>query len=76
MGLDTTEQLRQTLLQPFSNLFDVHERYIPDPSLDTAVVRPMQSASFRSLFLIDLLLLAYATNRTTETDADVEWHDD
>jgi hypothetical protein len=76
MGLDTTEQLRQTLLQPFGNLFDVHERYIPDSSLDTAVVSPMQPASLRSLFLIDLLLLAYATNRAAETDADVEGHED
>jgi hypothetical protein len=34
----------------------------------------MQSAPLRSLFLIDLLLLANATDRAAKPDADVESH--
>lgn len=34
----------------------------------------MQPAAIRSLFLIDLLLLAYATDGAAKTDADVERH--
>jgi hypothetical protein len=34
----------------------------------------MQPASLRSLFLNDLLLLAYAADSATKTDTDVEGH--
>src|ERR1700722_18834816 len=64
--LHTPKQVRQTLLQPFGDLLDGHQRDIPNPSLDAAVVRPMQSALFRSLFLIDFLLLANAADRAAK----------
>jgi hypothetical protein len=74
LHLHAAKQLRQTLPQSSGNLFNVHQRHIPDPSLDTAVVRPVQPAPLRSLFLIDLLLLANTANRTAESDADIERH--
>ena len=66
--------VEKTLVSPFCDLLDIHQRNIPDPSLDTAVVRPMQPASLRSLFLIDLLFLANATDCAAKTDADIEGH--
>jgi hypothetical protein len=71
---DTAEQVRQVFLQPFGNLLDIHERYLPDAALDPAVVRAVQPAPLGSLLLIDLLFLPYASNGATETDADVERH--
>jgi hypothetical protein len=60
--LDPTEQLRQALLQPLGDLLDIHQRHIPDPALDPAVVGPVQPATFGGLFLIDPLFLADATD--------------
>ena len=74
ISLDPAEQFGQTLLQTLGNSLYIQKRNVPDPSFDTAVVRAMQSASFRSFFLIDLLLLAYATDCATKTDADIEGH--
>jgi DNA-binding NarL/FixJ family response regulator len=53
-------------------LADIHQRHIPDAALDTAVVRPMQAGSLGSLFLIDLLFLAYATDGAAKPDANIE----
>jgi hypothetical protein len=43
-------------------------------SLDAAVVRPVQSASLRSLFLVDPLFLPYAADCPAKPDADIERH--
>jgi hypothetical protein len=40
--------------------FDIHQRNLSRAALDATAVRPVQSASLRSLFLIDLLFLANA----------------
>lgn len=42
--------------------------------LDAAVVRPVQPAALRRLFLIDLLFLADAADGTAKSYADVERH--
>ena len=68
------EELRYFLLKPLGNFFDVDERYISNASLNSTVISPVQSTSFRSFLLTDPLLLPYATNRSPKTDADVEWH--
>jgi hypothetical protein len=34
----------------------------------------MQPATLGSLFLIDLLFLAHATDCAAKTDADIDWH--
>src|SRR5713101_1967813 len=72
--LDPHEQVGEALPQPFSNLLDVHQGYVPDAAFDPAVVRPVQPAPLSGLFLIDPLLLAYATDGTAKSDADVEGH--
>jgi len=74
LNSDSAKQFSQTLPQSAGDLLDIHQRHISDPALYAAVVRPMQPASFRSLFLIDLLLLAHATDRAAKPDADVDGH--
>jgi len=71
---NAAEQIRQTGLQAFGDLPNVHERHVPNPALDPAVVRPVHPAALRSLFLIDLLLLTDAANGAAKSDADVERH--
>jgi len=66
---NATEQFSQTFPQSSGNLLDIHQRHVPDSSFDTAVVRAMQPTSLRSLFLIDLLLLAYSAGCAAKTDA-------
>jgi hypothetical protein len=72
--LDATKQLRNTFLQSFGNLLNIHERHVPDPAFNSAVVRPVQSASLGGLFLINSQLLAHAADRPAKTDADIGWH--
>jgi integrase len=50
-----------------------HQRHVPDAALYAAVVRAMESAPFRGLFLIDLLFRAYATDGAAKSDAGIEW---
>ena len=71
---NAAKQLGQALFQPLRDLLDIHQRHIPDATLDATVVRPVQAASLGSLFLIDLLFLADATDRAAKPDADIEWH--
>jgi hypothetical protein len=71
---NAAEQSWQARLQPSSDLLDIHQRHVPDSPFDAAIVSPMQAAPFRSLFLIDLLGLAYATDCAAKTDADVDGH--
>jgi len=71
---DAPKQLWQALPQPLGDLLDIHQRHVSDPTLDAAVVRPMQPASLGGLFLIDLLLLAHAADRAAKADANVESH--
>jgi len=59
---------------PSGDLLDVHQRHVRDGSLNPAVVRPVHSAPLGSLFLIDVLFLAEATDRAAEPDADIESH--
>jgi hypothetical protein len=72
--LDASEQLGQAFPQPFGNLLDIEQRHVPNPSLDSAVVSPMQSAPFRSFLLVDPLRLAYAADCAAKTDADIDGH--
>lgn len=72
--LNPTEQLRQALPQPLRHLLDIHQRHIPNPALDSAVVGPVHPATLGGLFLIDLLFLADATDGATKSDADIEGH--
>ena len=51
-----------------------HAAASPDASLDAAVIRPVKSASLRSLFLIDSLFFANAPDGAAKTDANVERH--
>jgi len=69
-----SKQLGQVLFQSLCNFLDIYERHVPNSALNTAVVRPVQSASFGRLFLIDLLLLANATDRAAKPDANIERH--
>lgn len=71
---DPLKKTGKTCLQPLGNLLDVHQRHVPNPALDTAVVRPVQPASLRRLLLVDLLLLPDAADGATKSDADVQWH--
>lgn len=72
--LDATEQVRKSSSQPFGDLFDIPQGYISNAALDTAVVRPVQSASLGRLFLVDLLRFAYATDGAAKSAANVERH--
>ena len=74
LALDPLKKARQRRFQALGNFFDVHQRNIPHTALDSAVVRPMKAASLCRLFLIDLLLLADATNSATKPDANIYWH--
>ena len=60
----------ETLADPF----DIHERQISHSALHSAVVRPVEPATFRRLFLIDALMLPYASNRTAEPNSDIKGH--
>jgi hypothetical protein len=71
---NATEQVGQAPSQALRNPLDVHKGDVPHSALDAAVVRPVQSASFRCLFLIDLLLLAEASDSAAKTNADVDRH--
>jgi len=44
------------------------------PAFDSAVICPVQPASFRSLFLIDLLCFSHAADSPAKADADVQGH--
>jgi len=68
--LHATEQFRQALLQSLSDLFDIHQRHIPNATLDATVIRAVQSASFGGLFLIDSLFPTHAADRSAKTDTD------
>jgi len=58
----SVEQVREACSESLGYPFDVHKRHIPHTALNAAVIRPMQPAALRSLFLIDRLLLANATD--------------
>src|SRR5439155_5480041 len=68
------KQLRQASFQSFCYSFDIHQRNVPDSSLDPAVIRPVQPAPLCRLLLIDSLFLANTPERTAKADADVERH--
>ena len=72
--LNPVKQARQTRFQPFGDLFKIHQRNVPHPTLYAAVVCPVEAATLRCLFLIDLLLLANAADGTTKPDANIERH--
>jgi hypothetical protein len=72
----TAEQFRQTSFQTLRNPFDIHQRNVPHSPLYAAVVRPVQPATLRCLFLIDPLLLAYATDCAAKPDPNIDGHID
>jgi hypothetical protein len=69
-----SKQLGQVLFQSLCNCLDIYERDISDTSFNAAIVRSVQTAPLSCLFLIDLLLLAYTTDRAAKPGADIEWH--
>jgi hypothetical protein len=71
---DALEQPSQARFQSFADLLNVQQRHVPHSTLDPAVVRPMQPASLRSLFLVNALLFPYAADGAAKADADVEGH--
>lgn len=58
--LDPLKQFRQGRPQSFGNSLNVYKREIAYTPFHAAVIRPVQAAPVRSLFLIDPLLLADA----------------
>ena len=71
---DAAKQLPQADPKPVGNLFDVNQGQIPHSPLNAAVVRAVQPASLRSLFLADALFFAQTTDCTAKADADVGRH--
>ena len=71
---DALEQHRQARFQPFGDPINVHQRNIPHAPLYAAVLRPVQAAPLRCLFLIDSLLLADATNGAAKPDVNFDGH--
>ena len=73
-NLHALEKTRQRRFQTLGDLLNIHYRDVSDPALDPRIVSPVQPAPLRRLFLIDLLLLAYATDGATKPDADIDGH--
>jgi hypothetical protein len=74
LWLHAAKQISKALLQTLGDLFDIHQGYIPDAALDAAIVRSVQSASLRSLFLVDVLVLPYSADCPAKPDANIERH--
>ena len=66
------EQVRQTHFEPLRYALDVEKGNISDAPLDSGIVGPMKPAALSCFFLVDALLFAHATNRTTKSDTDVK----
>ena len=74
-GLDrseTAEQLRQGVFRPLATFSMFTSETFLKP--DSAVVHPVQVATLRRLFLIDLLFVAYAADGAAKPDANIELH--
>ena len=71
---EAAEQVGQASFQPLCNSLDIDQRDIPHTALDAGIIRPVQPAALRSLFLIDLLLLADATDSAAKPNANIERH--
>jgi hypothetical protein len=71
---DAIKQITQADLQSRGNLFDVNQGQIPHAALDAAVVGAVKPTSFRSFFLVDLLLFSQTPNSAAKADADVGRH--
>jgi hypothetical protein len=66
--------VRKRNSQAFGNTFDVDKRNVSDPSLYSAVVCAMQSASLRGFFLIDPLFFSNPADGPAKSDANVKGH--
>ncbi len=72
--LETTEEARQSRLQALGDSFHIHNRNIPQSTLDATVVCAVKPATLRRLFLIDSLLLADTAYCAAKSDADIDGH--
>jgi hypothetical protein len=74
IGSNFSEEVRQLSSEPLRDLLEINQGNITNTTFNSAVVGPVETTSFRRLFLVDALRLTNATDSTAKSNPDIEGH--